>query len=110
MDEKSQVAAGLQAMYDKLREEDRVATEALKAAQSRYEAISVGKFSSEDGKAATLQEQVIKIKADLSNAQTTIKTSDMKLKHNKKELRKMETDMKKTESDYKRVSTGFRYH
>ncbi|XP_059091946.1 structural maintenance of chromosomes protein 2-like [Tigriopus californicus] len=108
LDEKSQVAVGLQAMYDKLREEDRVATEALKAAQSRYEAISVGKFSSEDGKAATLQEQVIKIKADLSNAQTTIKTSDMKLKHNKKELRKMETDMKKTESDYKRDSENLK--
>jgi hypothetical protein len=46
---KSATASGLQAMYDKLREENTRSEAELKAAQTRYEAISVGKFASEDG-------------------------------------------------------------
>merc|ERR1712117_210027 len=53
--------------------------ETRKNAKKRFEAISVGKFCTEDGKgkAATLQEQVISLKSDISNAETTKKTSDI---------------------------------
>ena len=36
----------------------------------------------ESGKYATLQQQLMDLKANLTKAQTTIKTSDMKLKNN----------------------------
>ena len=36
----------------------------------------------ESGKSATLQQQLMDLKANLTKAQTTIKTSDMKLKKN----------------------------
>ena len=83
LDEKTKIAADLKGVYDKLRENDEKCANALKAAQARFEAISVGKFSSEEGgKSATLQQQLMDLKANLTNAQTTVKTSDMKLKHN----------------------------
>jgi hypothetical protein len=44
-DDKSKIASDLKAVYDKLREDDETCDSALKAAQARYEAISVGKFS-----------------------------------------------------------------
>ena len=39
-------------MYDKLKAEDTKCADALKLAQRRYEAISVGKFLTEDGASA----------------------------------------------------------
>jgi len=56
--EKQKVADGLQDTYDRLRQEHEKRNEAVKQAQARYEAISVGKFSNEDGQAETLQGQV----------------------------------------------------
>jgi structural maintenance of chromosome 2 len=108
LDEKTKEADGLQGMFDKLRGEDEQCTEALKAAQTRFEAISVGKFSSEDGTAATLQEQIIKLKGDISSAGTTIKTGDMKTKHNKKEMVRLENEMKRTQADFARDSGNLR--
>lgn len=52
---KTAIVSGLQVTYDKLRETDERCQKELKDAQTRYEAISVGKFSTEDGKADTLQ-------------------------------------------------------
>jgi len=49
LEEKQKETAGMQAIYDGLREEDRKCTEALKVAQKRYEAISVGKFDDGTG-------------------------------------------------------------
>ena len=58
LDEKQEAVGKMQEVYDALKEEDRRATEALKAAQKRYEAISVGKFTDgEGGESATLQQQ-----------------------------------------------------
>lgn len=103
MQEKSKLASGLQDMYDKLREQDQKADADLKAAQARYEAISVGKFSSEDGKAETLQGQKIKSEADVSEAKTTVKAHSMKIKHNEKRLKELESEMSKAGSNLKEV-------
>lgn len=104
LDDKDKTSEGLQAMFDKLRNKNEECTTALRNAQNRFEAISVGKFSTEDGKgrAATLQEQVIALKSDISNAETTKKTSDMKMKHNRKEMGRIEKQMLKTESEFAR--------
>ena len=102
LDEKSKVAEKLKSVYDKLRENDAECEKALKAAQVRFEAISMGKFADEEGKSATLQQQLMDLKADMTAAVTTVKTSEMKLKHNAEELKKKKSEMKKTESEYGR--------
>ena len=104
LNDKDKTSEGLQAMFDKLRNENEECTTALRNAQKRFEAISVGKFTTEDGKgrAATLQEQVIALKSDISNAETTKKTSDMKIKHNRKEMGRIEKQMSKTEAEFAR--------
>ena len=92
----------MKSVYDKLRDNDEKCQTALKAAQERFEAISVGKFSSSEvgGKSATLQQQMMDLKGNLTKAQTTVKTSEMKLKHNGEALKKAKSEMKKTDSDY----------
>ena len=63
---------------------------------------TMGKFADEEGKSATLQQQLMDLKADMTAAVTTVKTSEMKLKHNAEELKKKKSEMKKTESEYGR--------
>lgn len=109
LDEKSKTASELKNVYDELRENDKKCGEALKAAQARYEAISVGKFSSDEGnKSATLQQQIMDLKASVSNAQTTVKTSEMKMKHNAEALKKAQSEMRKTESDYSKNTANLK--
>ena len=94
-------------VYDKLRENDQNCAEALKAANERLEAISVGKFSSEEGgKSATLQQQLMDLKSNLTKANTTVQTSQMKLKHNAEALKRAKTEMKRTESEYGKDSSN----
>jgi len=100
LEEKEAAVGKMQEVYDALKEEDRRCTEALKAAQKRFEAISVGKFSDADGgESATLQQQVMKLKAEMTAAATNIQTSEMKLKHDTVALKKAEVDLKKYEKD-----------
>merc|ERR1719273_1068618 len=89
----------MQEMYDTLREEDRRCTEALRAAQKRFEAISMGKFDDGSGEADTLQQQLMKLKSEISTASTTIKTAEMKMKHDSQELKRAESELKKYEKD-----------
>ena len=63
----------MQQVYDKLREEDEKCQSALKAAQDRMQAISLGQFTTETGETATLQEQLIKCKAEVIFCNLTIK-------------------------------------
>ncbi len=51
---------------------------------------------------ATLQQQAIDLKAEVTSAQTKVKTNEMTVKHNRGLLKKKETDMKKTESEFKK--------
>ena len=106
--DKNKTSEDNQAKFDKLRNENEESTTALKNAQKRFEAISVGKFRTEDGKgtAATLQEQVIALKSGISNAETTMRTSDMKIKHNRKEMERIEKQMTKTEAEFAKDGTS----
>ena len=56
MNGKKTSLSGMQNVYDSLRKEDDSCQAALKAAQDRLQAISIGQFSTEDGESATLQE------------------------------------------------------
>ena len=48
------------------------------------------------------------LKANLTNAQTTVQTSNMALKHNNEMLRKARVEMKKTENEYGKDSTNLK--
>ncbi|XP_076058324.1 structural maintenance of chromosomes 2 [Oratosquilla oratoria] len=90
----------LQGMFDAMRAQDKADAEALAAAEKRLQAISSGMYSSSDGQDATLQEQLMKIKASIITAKTETKQAEMKLKFSREELKRKKQEMKQTEAAY----------
>ena len=86
-------------LFEKLKEKDRLDSEAVIAAQEAYQKISSGLLQCDDGSNATLEQQLINAKQKLSQAQTEIKQCEMTLSHNKQQLSKKKVDMKSTEND-----------
>ena len=76
----------------------------------RYQAISLGEFTSESGESATLQEQIMQVKKEISDAETEIKTADLKIRDNTEQLKKKQMEMKKTEAEYKRDSNSLGWY
>ena len=64
----------------------------------------MGEFTSNTGESATLQDQIMQAKREISAAETEIKTADLKIKDNTAQLKKKQLEMKKTEAEYKRDS------
>jgi len=104
--EKEKTINSLQATFDKLREQDETCKAALEAAQTRYQAISLGQFADEDGQSATLEQQIMKQKENMAKAGTEIKAADSKVKTNTEQLKKKQIEMKKTEAEFKRDSNA----
>ena len=50
----------------------------------------------------------MKLKAEISNALTTIKTTEMKMKHDSQELKKAESELKKYEKDNSKDSDNLK--
>nr|CAD7458875.1 unnamed protein product [Timema tahoe] len=90
----------VQGLFDKLKsaqEEDKVA---LEAAQRKFQAVSSGLLSADDGTNATLEDQLMNAKQAVAQAQTEKKQAEMQLAPCQKELREKEQEMKKTSSNY----------
>lgn len=100
LENKQKESDKLQGMFDTMRAQDQADHDALVAAEKRLQAISSGMYSAEDGENATLQEQLINTKANITKAKTDTKTAEMKLKHNKEELKKKQQELKHTASEY----------
>jgi hypothetical protein len=64
----------------------------------------LGEFTSNTGESATLQDQIMQAKREISAAETEIKTADLKIKNNTAQLKKKQLEMKKTEAEYMRDS------
>ncbi|XP_058055070.1 structural maintenance of chromosomes protein 2 [Anopheles bellator] len=73
---------------------------AFAAAQKRFEAVSAGLSTNEDGEAATLQDQLMDAKQKSSEAATAIKQSEMELKHSQKLLREKQGNMNNSDAAY----------
>uniref|UniRef100_A0AAG5DIY0 Structural maintenance of chromosomes protein n=1 Tax=Anopheles atroparvus TaxID=41427 RepID=A0AAG5DIY0_ANOAO len=69
-------------------------------AQKRFEAVTAGLSTNEDGEAATLQDQLIAAKQKSAEAATAIKQSEMELKHSQKVLRDKQQDMNSSDAAY----------
>lgn len=90
--------------FENLKEMDQKDTEALLKAQEKYQKISAGLLESEDGKNATLEQQLINAKQSITQAQTELKQCEMMLNHNKQQLSKKQKDMHSTENEYKKCN------
>ncbi|KMQ84023.1 structural maintenance of chromosomes protein 2 [Lasius niger] len=91
-------------LFQKLKEMDQKDTEALLKAQEKYQKISAGLLESEDGKNATLEQQLINAKQSITQAQTELKQCEMTLNHNRQQLNKKQKDMHSTENEYKKYN------
>ncbi|RZF41522.1 hypothetical protein LSTR_LSTR000236 [Laodelphax striatellus] len=87
-------------IFDQLRSADQQDSEALAAAQRRYQAVSAGLIASDDTGESTFQDQLIRVKQAVAQAQTEIKQCGMRLSHNQRELKTKEDEMKRTASDF----------
>ncbi|XP_068676105.1 structural maintenance of chromosomes protein 2-like isoform X1 [Montipora foliosa] len=86
----------------KLEEKSQEDTNAVKAAQDHFHAVSAGLSSNEGGEGKTLADQIMSCKNEISTAETESKQAQMKLKHAQSELKKKQSELKNTEKSYKK--------
>lgn len=90
--------------FQNLKEMCQKDTEAVLEAQEKYQKISAGLLESEDGENATLEQQLINAKQNVTQAQTELKQNEMILNHNRQQLNKKQKDMHNTENEYKKYN------
>ncbi|KAK6171864.1 hypothetical protein SNE40_018288 [Patella caerulea] len=71
-------------------------------AQNHLHAVTVGLLSNDDGSDASLTDQLIAAKDDISTAKTETLSAQNKLKHFKQELKEQQSHVKGGEDDYKK--------
>lgn len=71
------------------------------AAQERFEKVSAGFLLGENGESATLEQQLMSAKQNLTKARTEMERCEMRLKHGKEQLAKKQTEMRSTENEYR---------
>lgn len=91
-------------LYQNLKEMDQKDANAVLEAQQKYQKVSAGLLESEDGENATLEQQLINAKQNITQAQTELKQCEMTLSHNKQQLNKKQKDIHNTENEYKKYS------
>ncbi|NXJ85801.1 SMC2 protein, partial [Trogon melanurus] len=74
----------------------------LAVAQQRFNAVSAGLSSNDDGEEATLSGQMMTCKNEISRAVTEAKQTQMKLKYAQQELKTKQTEVKKMDEVYKK--------
>ncbi|XP_075160542.1 structural maintenance of chromosomes 2 [Haematobia irritans] len=87
-------------LFQSLKEADERDTLAYEEAQKKFEAVSQGLSTNEDGQASSLQDQLMNAKKSASEAQTTIKTSDMELRHCRTVLKQKESETQSNDAAY----------
>ena len=87
--------------FEKLRQNEQQDTEALAAAQKRFQEISSGLLASENGAAATIPEELMATEKNVAQAESQLKHCEMTIQHLKKELKVKINETKKSEADYK---------
>ncbi|XP_054275835.1 structural maintenance of chromosomes protein 2 [Macrosteles quadrilineatus] len=100
--EKEKVLSKAEDVFLRLRQADEEDSKALEAAQRKYQAVSSGLLSSDDGQDATLQDQLMNAKQEVSRLQTESMQCNMQLEHNRNELKTKQKDLKQGETDYAR--------
>lgn len=91
-------------LFQKLKLVDQKDADAVLEAQQKYQKISAGLLESEDGENATLEQQLINAKQNITQAQTELKQCEMMLSHNKQQLSKKQKDTRNNENEYKKYT------
>lgn len=91
-------------LFHNLKEMCQKDTKAVLEAQEKYQKVSAGLLESEDGENATLEQQLINAKQNMTQAQTELKQCEMTLNHNRQQLNKKQKDMNNTENEYKKYN------
>lgn len=89
-------------LFQQLKEKTEKDSEALMVAQESYQKISSGLLRTEDGKNATLEQQLIHTKQCITQAETELEQCQMKLEHTKSQLNIKLKEMHNTEDEYKK--------
>uniref|UniRef100_T1H3I8 Uncharacterized protein n=1 Tax=Megaselia scalaris TaxID=36166 RepID=T1H3I8_MEGSC len=89
-------------LFTDLKKADEDDTAAYEAAQKKFEAVQQGLSTDENGQASSLQEQLIAGRQALSEAQTSIKTSDMELRHFRTVLKQKENETQTSDASYQK--------
>ncbi|NXS60313.1 SMC2 protein, partial [Brachypteracias leptosomus] len=76
--------------------------EALAAAQQHFNAVSAGLSENDSGEEATLAQQMMTCKNDISKAATEAKQAQLKLNYAQKELKAKQAEVKKMDAGYKK--------
>ncbi|XP_074652125.1 structural maintenance of chromosomes protein 2-like [Tubulanus polymorphus] len=93
--------------FEKLQKEHENDKAAVTEAQEHFHAVSAGLSNNEDGKAASLKDQLIMSKKEISTAETEKKQAKMRLTHAETEIKKKQQEMKKSEQGYKKDQQAF---
>ncbi|XP_029049101.1 structural maintenance of chromosomes protein 2 isoform X1 [Osmia bicornis bicornis] len=96
--------AKVEGLFKNLKEMDEQDCNAVLIAQEKYQKVSSGLLQSEDGENATLEQQLITAKQNMTKAQTQHKQCEMTLHLCKERLEKKKTDMKNTGDQHKKYS------
>ncbi|CAH1773975.1 unnamed protein product [Owenia fusiformis] len=88
--------------YEKLQETSEADKKAHEAAQKHFHAVSAGLSSNADGEDASLNDQLLAARNEISNCSTETKQATMRLKHHQQEIKKKQADLKKTDQAYKK--------
>jgi structural maintenance of chromosome 2 len=86
--------------FEKLKEDEANDLKAFQDAQKRLEAVNLGLAINDDGEATSLQDQLTNANSKIADATSTIKKSEMELKHSKQTLARMEKEVKTSDSAY----------
>ena len=87
--------------FAKLRQNEQQDTEALAAAQKKFQEISSGLLVSDNGTATTLPEELMATERNLAQTESQLKQCEMNIHHLKNEVKLKSNELKKSENDYK---------
>ncbi|XP_068966367.1 structural maintenance of chromosomes protein 2 [Bombus flavifrons] len=96
--------AKVEDLFRTLKETDEQDCKAVLLAQEKYQKISSGLLESQDGENATLEQQLISAKQNVTEAQTQRKQCEMTLNHNREQLKKKKVDLKNTGDEYRKYT------
>ncbi|XP_035165873.1 structural maintenance of chromosomes protein 2 [Oxyura jamaicensis] len=97
----------IQEGLDALQEESKKDTDALVTAQQNFNAVYAGLSNNGDGEEATLADQMMTCKNEISKAVTEAKQAQMKLKYAQQELKTKQAEVKKMDGGYKKDQEAF---
>ncbi|XP_055917381.1 structural maintenance of chromosomes protein 2 [Eupeodes corollae] len=100
LNQKEEQMKKVEGLFQSLKQTDQKDSQLYDDAQKRYDAVTKGLSTNEDGEASSLQDQLINAKKQASEAQTTIKTTEMDLQHSQTLLKQKENETQTNDVSY----------